>query len=88
LAGGVLLIWGGARMPNLDLLAKDIFKLATFYGKDNILNLWDISANIQFINILGTYVWSNKYTEWRRWGGMKLNFDFVGKIWTFFKDLF
>ncbi|MCX6823484.1 MAG: cell division protein FtsA [candidate division SR1 bacterium] len=89
LAGGVILIGGGARMPNLDLLAKDVFKLATFYGKDNILNLGDISSNIQFINALGIYVWSNKYTEGRRGGmGMKLNFDFVNKIGGFFKDLF
>lgn len=88
LAGGVLLIGGGARMPNLDLLSKDVFKLATFYGKDNVLNLGDISSNIQFINVLGTYVWANKYTEWRKGNGLKLNFDFVGKIWWFFKDLF
>lgn len=46
------MIGGGARMPNLDLLSKEIFKLATFYGKDNILNLGDISSNIQFINVL------------------------------------
>lgn len=75
-------------MPNLDLLAKDVFKLATFYGKDNILNLGDISSNIQFINVLGTYVWSNKYTEGRRGGGFNFNLNFVGKIGTFFKDLF
>jgi len=61
-------------MPNLDLLAKDVFKLATFYGKDNILNLGDISSNIQFINALGTYVRSNKYTEGRKGGGFKMNF--------------
>lgn len=52
LAGGVLLIGGGARMPNLDIVSKEIFKLATFYGKDTILNLGDISSNIQFINVL------------------------------------
>jgi hypothetical protein len=75
-------------MPNLDLLAKDVFKLATFYGKDNILNLGDISSNIQFINVLGTYVWSNKYSEGRKGAGLKFNLDFVGKIGTFFKDLF
>jgi len=57
-------------MPNIDLLSKDIFKLATFYGKDTILNLGDISSNIQFINVLGTYVRSNKYTEWRKWMGL------------------
>ncbi|HBB03727.1 TPA: hypothetical protein DCZ39_02355 [Patescibacteria group bacterium] len=67
-------------MPNLDLLSKDIFKLATFYGKDSILNLGDISSNIQFINVLGTYVWANKYTEGRKGAGLKFNLDFVGKI--------
>jgi cell division protein FtsA len=82
LAGGVMLIGGGARMPNLDLLAKDVFKLATFYGKDNILNLGDISSNIQFVNTLGTYVRSNKYTEGRK-GSAFGNFDFskvIGKV--------
>lgn len=88
LAWGILLIGWAARMPNLDLLAKDAFKLATFYWKDTILNLGDISSNIQFINVLGTYVRSNKYTEGRKWLGFKFNLDFVGKIWTFFKDLF
>ncbi|HCB51973.1 TPA: hypothetical protein DEP21_05440 [Patescibacteria group bacterium] len=39
LAGGVILIGGGVKMNNVDILAKDIFKLATFYGKDNLLNL-------------------------------------------------
>lgn len=88
LAGGVLLIWGGARMPDLDLLSKDVFKLATFYGKDNILNLGDISSNIQFINVLWTYVWSNKYTEGRKGVWLKFNIDFVSNIGKFFKDLF
>lgn len=83
----IILIGGGARMPNLDILAKDTFKLATFYGKDSILNLWDISSNIQFMNVLGSYIWSNKYIEWRK-NNFKLNFDVVGKVWKFFKDLF
>lgn len=88
LAGGVLLVGGWARMPNLDLLSKNVFKLATFYGKDNILQLGDISSNIQFINVLWTYVRSNKYTEGRKGIGLNFNIDFVGKIGSFFKDLF
>lgn len=74
-------------MPNLDILSKETFKLATFYGKDNVLNLWDISSNIQFMNVLWTYIRSNKYIEWRK-NNFKLNFDVVGKVWKFFKDLF
>jgi len=84
---GILLIGGGARMPNIDLLAKDTFKLATFFWKDNILNLWDLSTNLQFINVLWTYVWSNKYIEGRKMN-FKLKLDFLWNIWNFFKDLF
>lgn len=84
---GVLLIWWGCRVPNVDLLAKEIFKLATFYGKDTVLDLGDLSSNIQFINVLGAYVRSNKYTEWRKWN-FKFNFDVVSNIGKFFKDLF
>ncbi len=83
----IILIWWGARVPNLDILAKETFKLATFYGKDNILNLWDISSNIQFMNVLWSYIRSNKYVEWRK-HSFKINFDIVGKVWKFFKDLF
>lgn len=83
----IILIGGWARMPNLDILAKETFKLATFYGKDSILNLWDISSNIQFMNVLGSYVRSNKYIEGRK-NNFKINFDIVGKVWKFFKDLF
>ena len=87
LPGGVLLLGWWAKVPNVDLLAKDVFKLATFYGKDTILDLGDLSSNIQFTNVLGAYVRSNKYTEWRKWN-FKLNFDVVGSIGKFFKDLF
>lgn len=83
----VLLTWWWAKVPNVDLLAKDIFKLATFYGKDTQLDLWDLSSNIQFINILWAYVRSNKYVEWRKWN-FKLNFDVVWSVGKFFKDLF
>ncbi len=87
LAWWIKLIWWWAKMPNLDLLAKDIFKLATFYWKDHILNLWDLSTNIQFMNVLWAYIRSKKYTEWRKWS-FKLNFDVVWSVSKFFKDLF
>ena len=87
LPGGILLFGGGARMENISFLAKEIFKLATFYAKDNQLHLGELSKNLQFINVLGTYVRSNKYTDGRK-GHFKLNFNFVSSIGKFFKDLF
>lgn len=87
LAGGVILIWWGSKIGNIDILSKDIFKLATFYGKDNVLNLWDISSNQLFTNVLWSYLRSNKYTEGRK-TSFKLNFDIIGSITKFFKELF
>ena len=89
LAWWIILIWWWAKLPNLDLLAKDSFKLASFYWKDNQLNLWDISNNIQFTNILGTFIRSNKYMDWRKWSRVKFNFSGIWEtIIKFFKDLF
>lgn len=85
---GVILIWWWAKLPNLDLLSKDNFKLATFYGKDNQLNLWDISNNIQFTNVLWTFIWSNKYMDGRKWSKIKINWNMWPTIKKFFKDLF
>lgn len=91
LPGGVLLIGGASKMVNLDLLAKTIFKLATFYGKDLLLNLGDLSFNIQFLNLLGVYHWSNKYTDL---GSRKISFkslkvgNLAKKTGDFFRNLF
>lgn len=88
LPGGILLIGGGAKIKNLDLLSKDSFKLASFYGKDQILNLGDLSNNIQFVNVIGCYYWSMKYTDDNRGGrGIKI-WAFGKKIGDFFKNLF
>lgn len=84
----VILIGGGAKTPNLDLLAKDVFKLATFYGKPTHSNIGEIGHNIQFINVLASYIWGNKYTEGRKWTGIKLNFKLAEKVKSFFKNLF
>lgn len=87
LAWWVILIWWGSKIGNIDVLSKDIFKLATFYGKDNVLNLWDISSNQLFTNVLWSYLRSNKYTEGRK-TSFKFNFDIIGSITKFFKELF
>ena len=80
-------------MANLDVLAKDIFKLATFFGKDSVYNFGEISTNIQLINVLGAFVWGNKFAEHK---GNRFNFNFnkminmdmFGKVGKFIKDLF
>jgi len=83
----VILIWWASKVSNIDILAKDIFKLATFFWKDNQLWLWDISNNLQFINVLWTYARSNKYMDWRK-SSFKFNFNIANKIKWIFKDLF
>jgi len=89
LPGGILLIGGGSKMMNIDYLAKNVFKLATFFGKDLMVNVGDLSLNIQFVNLLGVYYRSNKYVDI---SSKKMSFRGAGKafskIGSFFKDLF
>lgn len=74
-------------MTNVDLLAKNIFKLATFFGKDTQLNMGELSSNIQLINVLGTYVRGNKFGDIRG-KKFKLDFDMIGKMGKRIKELF
>jgi cell division ATPase FtsA len=86
---GILLIWWWAKTKYIDILAKEVFKLASFYAKDQVLNLGDLSNNIQFINIIWCYYRSLKYMEEGRHGWWGLNiWKTMWKIWKFFKDLF
>ncbi len=87
LPGGILLIGGGSKMQNVDYLAKQTFKLATFYGKDLMVNVGDLSLNVQFINLLWVYFWSNKYMDI---DSRKTSFKtgkILNKIWNFFRGL-
>lgn len=86
---GILLLWWWAKTKYLDVLSKEVFKLATFYAKDQMVELWDLSNNIQFINVIGCYYRSLKYIEEGRhgWWGLKI-WRTIWKIWKFFKDLF
>ena len=84
----ILLIGGGSKMQNLDYLAKNVFKLATFYGKDLLVDVWDLSLNIQFINLLWIYYWSNKYMDV---SSRKMSFrpgKVLNKFGGWIKDLF
>lgn len=86
---GVFLTWGASKVEHVDLLAKDVFKLASFHAVDTSLRLWDLSENHQLLGVLWDYVWSNKYNH-RRWRGFSLqfNFGFLSKMKEFFKQLF
>jgi len=86
---GILLLWWWAKIKYIDILSKEVFKLATFYAKDQVINIGDLSNNIQFLNIIGCYYWSLKYVEEGRHGWWGINFwKTMWKIWKFFKDLF
>ena len=86
LPGWVFLIGGGAKVKNLPIYSGEVFKIVSNYGKDQILNLWELSSNIQYLNVLWCYYWSTKYVdESRKWW----NFSWVwGKIKEFLKKLF
>ena len=89
LPGGILLLWWWAKTKYLDILSKEVFKLATFYARDQVINIGDLSNNIQFINIIWCYYRSMKYVEEGRHGWWGINFwKTMWKIWKFFKDLF
>ena len=85
----ILLLWGWAKAKYLDILSKEVFKLVTFYAKDHALNLWDLSSNIQFINVIWCYYRSLKFEEeWHHnWGNLKIG-KTVSKIWKWIKDFF
>ena len=86
---GILLIGWGSKMQNLDYLSKNVFKLATFYGKDLLVDVWDLSLNIQFVNLLGIYYWSNKYVDGSSRGPRMVSvWKIWKKIWWWLKDLF
>lgn len=96
LPGGIILIGGGSKMKNLDLFSKSIFKLVTHYGKDRVMNFGELSLNPQFINLIGVYIWSEKYYEGKRglFKNFNLNFDLgigtggVKKAWERIKNVF
>jgi cell division protein FtsA len=87
LPGWVFLIGGWSKMTNIDLLAKNTFKLATFFGKDIQNSMGELSTNIQLLNVLWAYVRGSKFWERRKWK-FNINFDIIGKFGKRVKDLF
>lgn len=87
----VLLMWWASKTKWLDMLAKDVFKLASFAAEDKMMRLWDLSKNPIFINVIGANVWSQKYQQRRWWfslSSFSLNMSIFNKIREFLKKMF
>jgi cell division protein FtsA len=89
LAGWILMSGGAAKIEHLTSLAKDIFKVATFYASDKNKTTTDLMHNLQFINTLWLYTWSEKYS-WNRKGtfNLWLQNDLFKKIGQFIRNIF
>lgn len=90
LPGGVVLLGWWSMIADLDVLSKDVFKLASFYWQDKYLHLGQLANDLQFLNLVGAYQWFEKYGETST-GWFKMSFDFGGifkKITKLFKDMF
>lgn len=89
LPGWVFLLWWWSKAKNVDILAKDVFKLAVFPAHDKVMKLGDLSYNPQFVSVIGNHVRSNKYqNNKRRSFDFKFNFGFVRNIGDFIKKMF
>ncbi len=91
---GIILVGGGAKMKNLDIFAKSVFKLVAHNGKDRVMNLGELSLNPQFINLIGVYTRSEKYYEGRRGLFKNINFNIginsnrLNKVREWIKNVF
>lgn len=85
---GVMLMWGGARMRWVEALAKDTFKLATHFAKNNQLHVGELWNHLQFLNTMWLYVYSEKYSDHANRFKLNLSFGRVKDIWKFLKEVF
>jgi cell division protein FtsA len=85
----VYITWWASKIPDLEYLSKDVFKVASFRAKERHLQIWELHENQQFISLLGLYSRSDKYS-FRKKRGLWFNFDFwfINSIQAFFKKLF
>jgi cell division protein FtsA len=63
LPGGVLLSGGASQAEHVTVLAKEVFKLATYRAKDLAVQIPEISTSLDLLNLIGLYVWSMKYYQ-------------------------
>lgn len=88
LPGGVLLMWGGSRMKWVDGLAKETFKLATFFAKNKQIQVGEIGNHLQFLNSMGLYLYSEKYSDIANKFKFNLGFGWAKDFWKFLKEVF
>lgn len=88
LPAGVVITWWASKVANILMLAKDVFKLATFAAKEQSQSFGDASSHPQLMNVLWVYLRSQKYYKKssKRW--ISMNFSFLGKIKEFLQQLF
>lgn len=88
LPGWVLLMWWWARMKWVDGLAKETFKLATRFAKNNQLHVWEIGNHLQFLNNMGLYMYSEKYSDVANKFKLNLWLGRIKDAWKFLKEAF
>jgi cell division protein FtsA len=67
LPGGIFLVWGWVKTDGNDIIAKHVFKLATFTAKDSVYSIGEISQNPQLLSLIGIYARAEKYYEGSKW---------------------
>jgi cell division protein FtsA len=89
LAWWVYLYGGWAKLTGSDEIAKNMFKLATFYAKDHQMWLPELGNHLQLINLLWAYHWSEKYhQDNKRWSWLWFSMDWAKNVWNFIKEIF
>lgn len=86
----VVLVGWWAKMNNVEKLSKEYFKLVTFFGKDKVYNISDVSTKLQYINTIWVNAWVDKYWVWSGWFSMSMWvwLWWVKKVIKYIKDMF